>query len=112
MAQSIEHVLAADLFREFPHEPSRPLAGILYKKHKDQFETLDAAYSKIRYIRGAAGTKNRAAIAGSIDSDLIRPPQSSSTTYHLPKERQDLDWEPAKINGTKFLCISDIHLPY
>ncbi len=104
--------LAAEaLLRKFPKSSSRALARILYAENVSIFSNLDTAYSAVRYLRGAQGQTKRNSLHASGRTDLIRetPP---ATIFTIPDEQPGLDWEPAIIDGSRFLVFSDPHLPY
>lgn len=106
----IGHGLAEVLLNKFPKESTRSLARILYRDNLETFITLNAAYNTIRYLRGTNGKEHRATIIAQGNTVHMEAHQKALLT--IPREYRGLDWKPALINGSRFLCISDIHLPY
>ncbi len=106
------HSLAEALLTKFPQEPSKTLARILYRDNIETFITFASAYNLIRYIRGTNGQRNRGHMIATGKTGHMEARSKALAVIAIPPEHPDLDWKPAVIHGSRYLCISDIHLPY
>lgn len=102
--------LAEELCRKFPEAPSLTLAKRLYKENVAAFSTLEAARTVIRSVRGVNGKlqKARAARDPKLFKDASEPVYNP---FGLP-EPVDISYPPFKAQGSRFLVIGDLHVPY
>ena len=98
VAAVVEEYLAAH-----PTLPSRQLARIMYKEHSLLWSGYDAAYSAIRYRRGAKGKVSRE------DRGLTEP---TTPVRQIPAS-VTREFKPFIMDGVeKVAILSDIHVPY
>jgi len=99
---------ARGLVAKHPKTPNQTLARMLCRDKPQWFETMDAARSIVRYVRGNHGEPNR--IKG--DRSLHRPNGEAGKPYLPPPSLADV-WQPYLFNKAKKpLLVSDIHSPF
>ena len=91
---------------EWPEVNTRTLANKIYKEHPRHFTDLENARGRVRYFRGQSGDKNR----------LLNPDKSlfkrgTLNPFKLPKSYAKKR-KPVELQGTNFLLLYDIHIPY
>jgi predicted phosphodiesterase len=100
--------VAREVLRDHPAADSRTLARLLHEKYPHHFSSIEVARSKIRYLRGAHGSRHRKVIADKTDFRKHGKPK----TIHFPKGLRQVH-SPMKIRQKgKFLVLSDLHIPY
>lgn len=101
----------ADLCREYrlkyPHMPTLKLARIVYNENKLEFKDVEDTRSKLRYIEGKHGDKNRKYAREDVKLEANRP----FNPYKLP-ESDETQYERHKLNYKRIGVLSDIHAPY
>ena len=89
--------------------PTLKLARILYNENKKLYKDVEDARSKLRYIEGKSGAKQRKKVIG---TDFVIEEHRPKNPYNLPAS-DEAKWEPYRISGHKKVGIlSDIHIPY
>lgn len=84
--------------------PSRQLARMLYREHKELFPNYDAAYCAVRYRRGAKGDRDR-------KSRQTKHAHRRTPAPPLPPSKAT-PWATFRLPPGNILTLSDIHLPY
>lgn len=59
--------VAREVLRDHPDADSRTLARLLHQKYPHHFSSIEVARSKIRYLRGAHGSRHRKVISDKTD---------------------------------------------
>lgn len=102
--------LARKYRKKFPDFPTLKLARIMYKENNLLFKDVEEARSRLRYIEGKQGKKNKSSVVA--DSEFYKEEARSKNPYNLPQS-EETDYTPFIIKGYKKVGIlSDIHLPY
>ena len=96
---------------EYEDKPTLTVSRIIYECHKDAFHSLEHVRGVVRYARANHGNKNRSTLK---DKSLARPNGTQSDfSLNLPDPIVEITkWETIKINESKTLILSDVHLPY
>src|SRR5688572_20107319 len=100
--------LARKYRAEYPDMPTLKLARIMYADHPLSFPNLDGARSRLRYIEGKYGSKNKRSVEG---GEFVREEPRPYNPYSLPASDETV-WEPFVLNAKRVLVLSDIHVPY
>ena len=93
--------------QDWPDTPSHTLASKLYKEHPKLFTNIEHARSQVRYYRGQNGGQNRVR-AG---NKALFKKEGSPNPFKLPKSYAKKR-KPVELDGTNFLLLYDIHIPY
>lgn len=97
---------------EFPQAGSKTIAEVLVQRHPLLFKSVDQARDKIRYYRGAHGTKGRKALSNKSHLREKQQPGQSFPDVH-PGLTSYESWGSVDIAGpVKALILSDVHIPY
>lgn len=106
--------LAAGLVAKYPEAKSQTLARMLYHENSLLFNSVEAARSVIRYVRGASGRANKR-FAEAKFSESFKPVDAPGDPFaKLPDALTHFDdISPIVLpTGTRVGLMSDIHIPY
>ncbi len=105
-----QRTYAEGLCAKFPPPASTySLARKLYDKYPESFTSYEHSRSMIRQIRGVIGNHNRKHAS---DKSLFKAPNyDKNNPFNLPESYAN-DYTPYKLDATKTLIISDLHIPY
>lgn len=94
---------------QYPDWPSLKLARVMYNENKLMFKDVEEARSRLRYIEGKFGDRERKSVSkGEFFKEEARP----YNPYKLP-ESDESDYAPYRLSGHKRVAIfSDVHVPY
>ena len=100
--------IAAEICSKFPDAPSHSLAAKLFNEYPEAFDSQEHARNNVRAVRGKHGAKSR---KHNSQKELMDTKPRPSNPYSLPKSyaKKRRHWE---LKGSKFLILSDIHIPY
>ena len=84
--------------------PSRQLARMLYKQHRELFPTQDAAYCSIRYRRGAKGEAFR-------QKRQTHHAHRRTPCPPIPPSKATA-WPTVALPPGRILLLGDLHFPY
>lgn len=96
--------------RQFPKLPTKTLARLIYKEHRQLFSSLEACRDSVRYYRGNHGKYNLK-WAHNKAKDLIRENQSAGFVWDFPKSAAP-DYKPFELDAQRTLILSDLHIPF
>ena len=96
---------------KFPHTPSYTLAKLIYKENSELFTSPEVVRSGIRYWRGKSGKDSKKKLSS---NEFLQKYKGLPNPFgHLPKGIKYLsETQTVKLEGSKFLILSDIHAPY
>lgn len=95
---------------KFPKSPSKTLARKIYNENKELFMNEESVYLRVRYKRGAAGSKSRKSLK---DKTFVKDTGIKVIMPELPESFIKQDTVYNIPTGIKKLGImGDIHLPY
>lgn len=100
--------IAAEICSKFSQTPSLTLAKKLFTEYPEVYKDIEHARSLIRTIRGKNGEEKR---KKTTDKKLFDAKPRPLNPFVLPKSyaKKRKHWD---LKGTKFLILSDIHIPY
>ena len=94
----------ADLSAKFPKASGAALVRMLMRDFPALYETRNAAECHVRWYRGKRGSESR-------KSAEHRGTAKPLGQLPLP-ESEAKPWLPFKIDASRVLCLSDIHIPF
>lgn len=97
--------IAADYLQRFPDSGHLTLAKAIYAKHSHLWTSLDAVRTYLRAMTGNQGSQRIG------PKDFTRPPRKPGELPPLPDSLYK-DWSPFKLNASRILVLSDVHVPY
>lgn len=102
-----QRLFAESLVRKYPKASNKMLGRLLYKEFPQNYKDADSARKSIGNVKGVNGKRNR----NYRDKSLFVPVTNDKTPYKMP-ESFNVDYSPYKLQATKTLIISDLHIPY
>ena len=100
--------ITVEICSKFPEAPSHSLASKLFNEYPEAFDSVEHARNYVRTIRGKIGKNSRMSNA---QKEFLDTKQRPSNPYALPKSYAKKR-KHVELKGTKFLILSDIHIPY
>lgn len=107
---TIAHEYIKNLCKRFPNAGDLTLAKKALKDEPKLFASLEVARSRVRYIRGHNGGRNRKKLK---DKVLVKPVTNNTNPFDIPDSHtvERSVWRlPRSIK--RVLLLSDIHFPY
>jgi predicted phosphodiesterase len=107
--------VAAKICAEYLDMPTMRLARLAMQRNPKLWTNYERCRNMIRYYRGQIGDAHRAKSADkAIHCKSSRGTDAGNDIFDgLPEPIESLDvWDAVKIEGTKALLISDVHVPY
>ncbi len=113
--KSIKGQIATKYLQDWGDLATKTLAAKMYNENKSVWRDVETARSTIRYYRGQLGSKNRS----DLKSKLYVMGKAEAATkngianpFYLPES--DIEsWDAYELpKGSKYLLLSDIHIPY
>jgi len=106
---------SSDVVREYRKKygmqmPTLKLARIIYKENKLLFSDVEAVRTKLRYIEGKKGARDRKKVAS---TEFAVKEDRPKNPYAIPESYKE-DRKPLKLPlaNNNILLISDLHIPY
>lgn len=106
--------IATEFLEENPSVSTHGAAAILKRQHPLVFRDEEHARHVVRYVRGAAGHKNkgRRALRPHLERDAAQVAACLRIT-RLPEGMTTLRaWKPVELPAGKILSLSDLHVPF
>lgn len=100
--------IAEEVCSRFPETPTMTLAKKLFAENPEVYNNIEHARTSVRMIRGKSGSKHKKVLSDkSLIDKSIRPLNPFALPKSYAKKRKHVE-----LKGTKFLILSDIHIPY
>jgi len=101
--------LAREYRKKYGDEmPALKLARIMYNENKLLLKDVEDARHRLRYIEGKGGVKDRTRVK---NTEFFKEEARSLNPYNLPKS-DETGYVPFKLDASRLLLLSDIHVPY
>jgi predicted phosphodiesterase len=101
--------LFKDYLTRFQSVPDLTLARKIYNENKESFKNLESVREKVRVSRGKKVANGNGKLQK--DTTFFKPKTYDTNPFRIPESYAE-HFEPFKINQTKTLILSDIHIPY
>lgn len=88
--------------------PTLALSRLMYNENKEVFKNVEDARTRLRYIEGKTGERDRKVMA---KKEMIMTEERPKNPYKLP-ESEETKYEPYYIKEKKIAVLSDVHIPY
>jgi len=107
--KTLGRIEAEKYCKDFPNHGDLTIAKKLYKDFPLYFNDVEDARSKVRGVRGHMGIEGRGRL---VDKSLVKPITNNKDAWADMPESYSEDYTAFRIDQSKVLILSDIHIPY